>query len=373
MPDYEDSKVKIKIIGVGGAGGNAIQHMMASSLQGVQFYYADTDLQALKAAQAVYPPDVLTILQLGEKLVKGLGAGSVEMGHDAALESIKSIKEIIGDVLMVFVIAGMGGGTGTGAAPIIAKVAKKLGALTIGVVSNPLDFDGEERTQVAEKGIIQLCEHVDSLIVTPKERVRTHVKKQANDMLKRFKCANDVLYLAVRGILDPIMGWGYIGTDFADVLTVFKESGLAKVGIGLARGEDRAYKATILAMLSLSSEGAFLADAKSILVNMTFIKESFGMDEYTESYDIIRAAATVNREDVEIVFACEFDESMGDKMRVTIIATDFHAERLKARKDVIEPPFVPVKALVQLKLSSEAFNSDDEEIGLPAFVRKQSN
>ena len=253
----------IKVIGVGGGGGNAVQNMIMAGLKGVSFICANTDAQALLRSKAEIK------LQIGEKLTKGLGAGAdPNVGRDAAQESIGAIKDAIGDADMVFVTAGMGGGTGTGAAPIVAQAARELGALTVGVVTKPFLFEGTKRARAAEQGIAELRENVDSLITIPNNRLLTIAPKKAklSDMLK---CADDVLHRAVRGISDLITVPGLINVDFADVRTVMSVSGLAMMGAGIAVGEGRAIEAARKAITSPLLEDVSIAGAKAVLINIT--------------------------------------------------------------------------------------------------------
>ena len=235
---------KIKVIGVGGGGGNAVKNMIDSGLQGVQFVCANTDLQALNKNTAPLK------VQLGEKLTKGLGAGAnPSIGREAAVESVNAIRDAIGDADMVFVTAGMGGGTGTGAAPVVAQAAKEMGALTVGVVTKPFSFEGVKRKRAAEAGLEEFKQHVDCLITIPNDRLLAFAPKKApfSEMLQK---ANDVLYYAVKGISDVIVGDGLINLDFADVRTTMSEAGLALMGTGMASGENRAREAAQRAIMS---------------------------------------------------------------------------------------------------------------------------
>lgn len=306
-------QAKIKVIGVGGGGGNAVQNMIESSLRGVTFICANTDAQALARSKA----DIK--LQIGEKLTKGLGAGAEPaVGRDAALESIGVIKESIGESDMVFVTAGMGGGTGTGAAPIVAQAAKEMGALTVGVVTKPFVFEGHKRSRAADQGISQLREYVDSLITIPNDRLLTIAPKNAKltDMLK---CADDVLYSAVRGISDLITVPGIINVDFADVRTIMSVSGLAMMGTGFASGEGRAIEAARRAITSPLLEDVSITGAKAILINITATTE-LGIDEYSDAANYIHEAAQGSG-DTNIIIGTAFDEEAGDEIRITVIAT----------------------------------------------------
>ncbi|WP_300909225.1 cell division protein FtsZ, partial [uncultured Desulfovibrio sp.] len=289
---------KIKVIGVGGGGGNAVKNMIESGLQGVQFVCANTDLQALNKNTA--PCKV----QLGEKLTKGLGAGAnPSIGREAAVESVNAIREAIGDADMVFVTAGMGGGTGTGAAPVVAQAAKEMGALTVGVVTKPFSFEGVKRKRAAEAGLEEFKQHVDCLITIPNDRLLAFAPKKApfSEMLQK---ANDVLYYAVKGISDVIVGDGLINLDFADVRTTMSEAGLALMGTGMAAGENRAREAAQRAIMSPLLEDVSLESAKAVLYNITAPMD-ITAEEIAEIGDIIGDATP---EDANIIFGVVFDE-----------------------------------------------------------------
>ena len=302
----------IKVIGVGGGGGNAVQNMIMAGLKGVTFICANTDAQALLRSKAEIK------LQIGEKLTKGLGAGAdPNVGRDAAQESIGAIKDAIGDADMVFVTAGMGGGTGTGAAPIVAQAARELGALTVGVVTKPFLFEGTKRARAAEQGIAELRENVDSLITIPNNRLLTIAPKKAklSDMLK---CADDVLHRAVRGISDLITVPGLINVDFADVRTVMSVSGLAMMGAGIAAGEGRAIEAARKAITSPLLEDVSIAGAKAVLINIT-ANEDLLFEEFNDASAYINDA--LGEADTNIIIGCATDENAGDEIRITVIAT----------------------------------------------------
>ena len=307
----EPGSARIKVVGVGGGGGNAVNNMISSSLQGVTFIAANTDLQALGRSQA----DVK--IQLGDKLTKGLGAGgNPQAGQDAAMESLEAIREAVGDSDMVFVTAGMGGGTGTGAAPVIAQAAREMGALTVGVVTKPFYFEGKRRMDAAERGILAFREHVDSLITIPNDRLLTLAPKKAAfiDMLKK---SDEVLYHAVRGISDLIMVPGLINLDFADVRAVMGEAGLAMMGAGVASGESRAREAAMKAITSPLLEDVSIDGARGVLMNVTASYE-VTMEEVAEAMSIIEDASD---EDAQIFFGVVFDDSVEDEIRITVIAT----------------------------------------------------
>ena len=312
----ENGSAKIKVIGVGGGGGNAVNNMINSALQGVTFITANTDIQALGRSQA----DIK--IQLGEKSTRGLGAGAnPQVGAAAAEESIDVIREAIGECDMVFVTAGMGGGTGTGAAPVIAKVAREMGALTVGVVTKPFFFEGKRRMDAAEAGICEFRQHVDSLITIPNDRLLTLAPKKA-PLMEMLKKADEVLYHAVRGISDLIMVPGLINLDFADVRSVMGEAGLAMMGAGVASGESRAREAAMKAITSPLLEDVSIDGAKGVLMNVT-ASSDVGMEEVAEAMGIIQEAAD---EDAQVFFGVVFDEDAGEEMRITVIATGIEAK-----------------------------------------------
>jgi cell division protein FtsZ len=302
---------KLKVIGVGGGGGNAVNNMIASALQGVTFISANTDVQALGRSLAEHK------IQLGSRLTKGLGAGAnPRTGCEAALENIDQIKAVISDADMVFVTAGMGGGTGTGAAPIIAQAAKEIGILTVGVVTKPFFFEGKKRLESAEAGIEEFRRHVDSLITIPNDRLLQLAPKKAT-FIEMLKKADEVLYYAVKGISDLILIPGLINLDFADVRTIMSASGLAMMGTGIASGESRAREAAMKAITSPLLEGVSIDGARQVLMNIT-CGPDLGIDEVSEAAGIVSEAA---HDDVHVIFGTVCDESVGDEMRITVIAT----------------------------------------------------
>ena len=306
---------RIKVIGVGGGGSNAVHNMLASELRGVDFVCANTDAQALSRAS-----EVIKRVQIGEKSTKGLGAGAnPQIGRDAANESLVAIKEAIGDADMIFVTAGMGGGTGTGAAPVVAQTAKEMGILTVGVVTRPFRYEGDKRQKAAEQGIAELRQHVDSLIIIPNDRLLTIAPKNAK-LMDMFKKADDVLHAAVRGISDLITTPGYINLDFADVRTAMSESGYAMMGAGRATGEGRAVEAARMAITSPLLEDVSISGAKAVLINVTATHD-IGLDEYSEAMYLIQEAARGEGGDGHIFVGMAFDENAGDEVRITVIAT----------------------------------------------------
>ena len=301
----------IKVVGVGGGGGNAVRHMINNQVDGVDFVCANTDAQALKDVHAK------TLLQLGNTVTKGLGAGAnPEVGRQAALEDRDEIAEILSGADMVFITAGMGGGTGTGGAPIFAEVARELGILTVAVVTKPFPFEGKKRSLIAEQGIEELGQHVDSLITIPNEKLLAVLGKQAS-LLEAFKAANDVLLGAVKGIADLIIRPGMINVDFADVRTVMSEMGMAMMGTGDATGETRARDAAEAAIRSPLLEDVNLHGARGILVNIT-AGENLSLGEFSEVGDTIAEFAS---DDATVVVGTVIDPEMTDEIRVTVVAT----------------------------------------------------
>ena len=301
----------IKVVGVGGGGGNAVAHMVSSSVDGVEFITANTDAQAIKNCGAKLQ------LQLGGNVTKGLGAGAnPEVGRQAALEDREKIMDALQGADMVFITAGMGGGTGTGAAPVVAQLAKEMGILTVAVVTKPFPFEGRRRMQVALKGIEDLSQHCDSLITIPNEKLITVLGRNAT-MIQAFRAANDVLLGAVQGIADLIVRPGLINVDFADVRTVMSEMGLAMMGTGHARGDDRAQAAAEAAIQNPLLDDVNLAGANGILVNIT-AGPDFTMAEFDEVGRTIEGFAS---EDATVVIGTVLDPDMQDDVRVTVVAT----------------------------------------------------
>jgi cell division protein FtsZ len=306
----------IKVIGVGGGGGNAVNHMVKSNIEGVEFICANTDAQALKNIGA------RTILQLGTGVTKGLGAGAnPEVGRQAALEDRERIAEVLQGTNMVFITTGMGGGTGTGAAPIIAEVAKEMGILTVAVVTRPFPFEGRKRMQIADEGIRMLSESVDSLITIPNEKLLTILGKDAS-LLSAFAKADDVLAGAVRGISDIIKRPGMINVDFADVRTVMSEMGMAMMGTGCASGPNRAREATEAAIRNPLLEDVNLQGARGILVNIT-AGPDLSLGEYSDVGSIIEAFAS---EHAMVKVGTVIDPDMRDELHVTVVATGLGAK-----------------------------------------------
>lgn len=311
---YSQSAV-IKVIGVGGGGGNAVRHMVESAIEGVDFVCANTDSQALKNTNAK------TTLQLGSSITKGLGAGSdPEIGRNAALEDYDRIRDVITGADMLFITAGMGGGTGTGVAPVVAEIAKELGILTVAIVTKPFPFEGVKRMQVANAGIEELARHADSLITIPNEKLLMLGKE--TQLLDAFKSADDVLRGAVQGIAELITCPGLINVDFADVRTVMSEMGMAMMGSGVSTGVERAREAAESAISSPLLEDINISGAKGILVNVT-ASPTLAIGEFEEVGNHIKGLAS---EDATVVIGTVIDESMGDNLRATLVATGINSQ-----------------------------------------------
>ena len=316
MEDHNEEAV-IKVIGVGGGGGNAVEHMVTQTIEGVEFITANTDSQALRNSSA----DVT--LQIGSDVTKGLGAGAnPEIGRKSAEEDRETIKETLAGADMVFIAAGMGGGTGTGAAPVVAEVAKEMGILTVAVVTKPFPFEGKKRMNYADQGIEFLSQQVDSLITIPNEKL-LKVLGPGTSLLDAFKAANNVLLGAVQGIAELITRPGLINVDFADVRTVMSEMGTAMMGSGIASGEDRAEEAAEAAISSPLLEDVDLAGARGILVNITAGMD-ISIDEFETVGNAVKAFASEN---ATVVVGAVIDPEMTEELRVTVVATGIGAER----------------------------------------------
>ena len=378
MDSYSQSNAVIRVIGVGGGGGNAVEHMLAASVEGVEFVCANTDSQALKNSSA------RTVLQLGAGVTKGLGAGAnPEIGRQSALEDRDRIVDLLEGADMVFLTAGMGGGTGTGASPVIAQLAKELGILTVAVVTKPFPFELRRRMKIAEEGIAELSEHVDSLITVPNEKLIS-VLGRGVTLTDAFKAANDVLQGAVQGIAELITRPGMINVDFADVSTVMSEKGRAMMGSGKATGDDRARQAAESAIACPLLEDIDLKGARGILVNVT-AGPHLGMDEFATVGEAIGEFASEN---ALVVIGTALDESVGDELRVTVVATGLgQSAELGVEKDmrlVVPTATADVdyrsldKPTVMRKQASEAPSANPREddpdyLDIPAFLRRQAD
>jgi len=311
-----NNTAKIKVIGVGGAGGNAVNNMIDAKLQGVKFIVANTDAQALEHSRAEIK------IQMGTQLTEGLGAGAdPSVGRDAALESMEELREALADSHMVFITAGFGGGTGTGAAPVIAEICKDLGILTVAVASKPFSFEGKKRERAALDGLNKLQEITDTVITIPNDRLRGIAGKGAR-MKDMFIKADEILHHSVKGITDLIMMPGHVNLDFADVKTTMQKAGKALMGIGIASGENRATEAAERAISHPLLEDISVSGAKGVLMNITSSSD-LTLDEMTEACDRIYQEVG---EDAEIIWGQTFDEELGDEIRITVIATGIGME-----------------------------------------------
>jgi cell division protein FtsZ len=392
MFTYVDSEkaAKIKVIGVGGAGGNAINNMIESNLQGVKFIAANTDAQALEVSKAAVK------LQMGEKLTEGLGAGAnPQVGRDAALETEQVIRDALGDSHMVFITAGFGGGTGTGAAPVIAEICKDMGALTVAVVTKPFSFEGRKRMRQAEEGLQALKEVADTVITIPNDRLRGLASKNAR-MIEMFKKADEILLHSVKGITDLIMMPGLVNLDFADVRTTMAKAGMAIMGIGIARGENRAVEAAERAISHPLLEDVSISGAKGVLMNITCTSD-LTMEEMTEASDRIYNEVG---EEAEIIWGAVIDDQMEEEMRVTVIATGIGTESapaaggrgsglrgkirditpadLQAGIDYDEPTFIRRKQAANESPGSsyrgyKGMVIDNNDLEIPTFLRKKAD
>lgn len=319
----------IKVIGIGGGGGNAVNHMVAAKIEGVEFICANTDAQALKNVAAK------TVIQLGGEITKGLGAGAnPEIGRQAALEDRKLIEEVLQGADMLFITAGMGGGTGTGAAPVVAEIAKELGILSVAVVTKPFPFEQRKRMAIAEEGIANLVQHVDSLITIPNERLLSVMGKNTT-LLDAFAAANDVLLGAVQGIAELITNPGVINLDFADVRTVMSEMGMAMMGAGSAKGDQRGREAAEQAVCSPLLEDVDLKGARGILVNV-IANSDMGLHEFQDVMNVITEFASDN---ATVIVGTSLDNSLEEELRVTIVATGL----AQAKKVESAPAPAPAK------------------------------
>ena len=352
--------VVIKVVGVGGGGTNAVNRMVDAGLRGVELIAVNTDAQALQMCDA----DVK--IHIGSKITRGLGAGAnPDIGYQAAVESKDELRDALKGADMVFVTAGKGGGTGTGAAPVIAELAKELGALTVGVVTRPFAFEGKRRSQQAAAGIIELSDKVDTLIVIPNDRLLEVVERRTS-VMDAFKVADDVLRQGVQGITDLITVPGLINLDFADVRTIMKDAGSALMGIGTASGESRAVDAARAAISSPLLE-ASVEGARGILLNITGGPD-LGLFEINEAAEIIASAAD---KDCNIIFGAVIDPTFGDEIRVTVVATGFdriadaeapvRSESVE-REPVSKAPFFPAD-------TKPSFTVDDDVLDIPSFLR----
>nr|WP_319405008.1 cell division protein FtsZ [uncultured Desulfosarcina sp.] len=389
-----DRSAKIKVIGVGGAGGNAINNMIASNLQGVRFISANTDAQALDVSQAEMR------FQLGTKITEGLGAGAnPQVGREAALENAEMIKEALADSHMVFITAGFGGGTGTGAAPVIARLCKEMGILTVAVVTRPFSFEGRKRAKQAEEGILELKKAADTVITIPNDRLRGLASKNAK-MVDMFKKADEILLHSVKGITDLIMMPGLVNLDFADVKTTMSRAGMAIMGIGISSGENRALEAAERAISHPLLDDINISGAKGVLMNITS-NSDLTMEEMTEASERIYNEVG---EDAEIIWGAVIDDSVGDEMSVTVIATgigekgkekeaapraldptyggkvrDITPADLARSSELDEPTFIRRRQAVNEGSASELYREykgiviDNDDLDVPTFLRRKAD
>jgi cell division protein FtsZ len=375
-----ENSAKIKVVGIGGGGGNAVNTMISYSLRGVDFVNANTDAQALNTSSAPVK------IQLGMDITKGLGAGSnPEIGRQAALESRDEIRPYLEGADMIFITAGLGGGTGTGAAPIIAEIARECSVLTVAVVTKPFQFEGKKRNMQAEEGIEQLRDSVDTLIVVPNQRLLS-LGGRSLSLLEAFKKADDVLYQAVKGISDLILVPGLINLDFADVKNIMTDMGMAIMGTGCAGGENRAIEAAQKAISSPLLEDNTIQGAHGILLNITGGPD-MSLYEVNEASSLVQAEA---HEDANIIFGTVIDENMKDEIRITVIATGFDDNLIKKkispenithlssfrREDLSTPAFMRrEKTRNNAKVVTMGINDDTESLDLeiPTFLRRQAD
>jgi cell division protein FtsZ len=357
MFTYVDNEksAKIKVIGVGGAGGNAINNMIMSKLQGVKFITANTDAQSLELSNAPVK------IQLGETLTEGLGAGAnPEIGREAAIESKDSIINALEGSHMVFITAGFGGGTGTGAAPVIAEICKDIGALTVAVVTKPFSFEGKKRAKQAEEGIDALKQVVDTAITIPNDRLRGVASKNAT-MLEMFRKADEVLLHSVKGITDLIMMPGLVNLDFADVKTTMSKAGMAIMGIGIASGDNRATMAAERAISHPLLEDISISGARGVLMNITSTSD-LTMEEMTEASDRIYNEVG---DDADIIWGAVVEDSLGDEMRVTVIATGIGSEPELPANHIEFARKGKVRDITQSDLQNA------QDLDVPTFIRRQ--
>jgi cell division protein FtsZ len=357
-----ENSAKIKVIGVGGAGGNAINNMIASNLQGVKFISANTDAQALEVSQAEMR------IQLGTKITEGLGAGAnPQVGRDAALENAEMLKEALGESHMVFITAGFGGGTGTGAAPVIARLCKEMGILTVAVVTRPFSFEGRKRAGQAEEGILELKKAADTVITIPNDRLRGLASKNAK-MVDMFKKADEILLHSVKGITDLIMMPGLVNLDFADVKTTMSRAGMAIMGIGISSGDNRALEAAERAISHPLLEDINISGAKGVLMNITS-NSDLTMEEMTEASERIYNEVG---EDAEIIWGAVIDDSVGEDMSVTVIATGIgEKEKEKEREKAVVSRVADPTYGGKVRDITPADLARSPELDEPTYIRRR--
>ncbi len=378
MDENNGFTAKLKVIGVGGGGCNALSNMVDANVQGVEFIAVNTDVKSLSTCKAPVK------IQIGAKLTRGLGAGAdPEVGKQAAVEDVDKITEHLKGADMVFITCGLGGGTGTGASPVIAEIAKELGALTVAIATKPFAFEAKNRMQQADYGVSQLKHRVDSLITIPNQRLLSIGGKHMT-ILEAFFKADEVLLNAVRSISDLIVGSGHVVVDFADVKTIMNERGMAIMGVGVASGENRARDAAQKAISSPLLEDISIHGARGVLINVTG-HSNMKLHEVYEASTLIQEQA---HEDAKVIWGLVFDDTMEDSVRITVIATGFEEkveiEEDKYAQQMMEntlideniPPFMRKKVTIdykEIKSKSDNIDIDDDRYDIPTFLRKQAD
>ena len=378
MDESNGFSAKLKVIGVGGGGCNALNNMVDANVQGVEFIAVNTDIKSLSMCKAPVK------IQIGAKLTQGLGAGAnPEVGRKAALEDVDNITEHLKGAHMVFITCGLGGGTGTGASPVIAELSKELGSLTVAIATKPFAFEAKDRMIQAENGVAQLKTQVDSLIIIPNQRLLSIGGKHMT-IMEAFLKADEVLLNAVRSISDLIVGSGHVVVDFADVKTIMSERGMAIMGVGMSSGENRARDAAQKAISSPLLEDISIQGARGVLINVTGSK-NMTLNEVNEASTLIQEQA---HESAKVIWGLVFDDSMEDAIRITVIATGFE-EKVVIEEDNVEPfkrdrlfddnnvpPFMKKKITIdykEIKSKSDNIDIDDDRYDVPTFLRKQAD
>jgi cell division protein FtsZ len=378
MDEGNGFSAKLKVVGVGGGGCNALNNMVDANVQGVEFIAVNTDIKSLSMCKASVK------IQIGAKLTQGLGAGAnPEVGRKAALEDVDNITEHLKGAHMVFITCGLGGGTGTGASPVIAELSKELGALTVAIATKPFAFEAKDRMIQAENGVAQLKTRVDSLIIIPNQRLLSIGGKHMT-IMEAFLKADEVLLNAVRSISDLIVGSGHVVVDFADVKTIMSERGMAIMGVGMSSGENRARDAAQKAISSPLLEDISIQGARGVLINVTGSK-NMTLNEVNEASTLIQEQA---HESAKVIWGLVFDDSMEDAIRITVIATGFE-EKVVIEEDNVEPfkrdrlfddnnvpPFMKKKITIdykEIKSKSDNIDIDDDRYDVPTFLRKQAD
>lgn len=380
MDESSGFSAKLKVVGVGGGGCNALNNMVDANVKGVEFIAVNTDVKSLNMCKAPIK------IQIGSKLTSGLGAGAdPEVGKKAAMEDIDKIKEHLKGAHMVFITCGLGGGTGTGASPVIAEISKELGALTVAIATKPFAFEGKDRMRQAEQGVAQLKTRVDSLITIPNQRLFSIGGKHMT-IIEAFLRADEVLLNAVQSISDLIIGSGHVVVDFADVKTIMSERGMAIMGIGVASGENRAKEAALKAISSPLLEDISIHGARGVLINVTGDR-NMTLHEVNEASTLIQEQA---HEDAKIIWGLVYDDSMDGSMRITVIATGFEEKVVVEEPEIIksvrqtnrlfgdfdEPPFKRKNITIdykEIKTKSDNLDIDDDRYDVPTFLRKQAD